>query len=45
MLSEPGSSPGFYNNGVFYGGTSDKLTGQARAIVVTEEAKKQNDAD
>lgn len=41
--AQSGASPGFYSNGFFYSGTSDKLTGQARAIVVIEEGNKQED--
>lgn len=43
--SQSGASPSFYSNGFFYGGTSDKLTGQARAIVVLKEANKQDNTD
>jgi len=35
--SQSGGSSGVYSNGFYYGGASDKLTGQARAIVVLEE--------
>lgn len=31
------SSPGTFNNGFYYGGSSDQLTGQARAIFVTSK--------
>lgn len=43
--SQSGGSSGFYSNGFYYGGTSDKLTGQARAIVVLEEVAQDDKAD
>src|SRR5690606_21157227 len=40
LLTSSGSqsgSPGTFNNGFYYGGSSDQLTGQARAIFVTSQ--------
>jgi len=41
LLTNTGShtsgTTGFYSNGIFYGGASDKLTAQGRAIYVIQE--------